>query len=177
MRKLFGAVLAAAALLSTTAANAQTATQDITITATVAGLCTVNGLATGTTDTATITVDANADVDTAVVAPANSPYASVACNGPSDLQVSSANGALTGPAAVAGFDNIIDYSATATWNAVDASIDTTTAPGSGATETGASAAVTAHTGNLSVAITPIANTNPLLAGGYTDTLTVTLTPQ
>lgn len=178
MRKYLGAVLAAAAFFTSTAANAQTATQDINLDATVNGICTIAGVATGVTDTATININPDASVDTTPVTPVNSPYASVACNGPSDLQVSSLNGALTGPTSVAGFDNIINYTATATWNAVNASIDTTTNPASGATETGtASPVATAHTGNLDVSITPAPNTDPLLVGSYTDTVTITLTPQ
>lgn len=178
MRKYLGAVLAAAAFFMTTAANAQTATQDINLDATVNGICTIAGVATGVTDTATIGINPDASVDTTAVTPSNSPYANVSCNGPSDLQVSSLNGALTGPATVAGFDNIIDYTATATWNSVNASVDTTTNAASGATENGTVVPVaTAHTGNLSVSITPAANTNPLLVGSYTDTVTITLTPQ
>jgi hypothetical protein len=178
MRKFLGAVLAAAALLSATAANAQTATQDITIDATVATTCTINNVATGTTDTATININADGSVNTGAVTPTSSPYANVACNAPSDLQVTSQNGGLTGPAAVVGFDNVINYSATATWNSVPASVNTATNAASGAPEAGTVAPVgTAHTGNLSVSITPAANSNPLVIGSYSDTLTVTVTPQ
>lgn len=178
MRKFLSAVLAAAALFTTTAANAQTATQDIVIDATVAAACTINNVATGVSDTATININADGSVDTSAVTPLNSPYLNVACNAPSDLQVTSQNGGLTGPAAVAGFDNVINYSADATWNSVTASVDTSTNGGSGAAEAGTAQSVaTAHTGNLAVSITPIANSNPLVLGNYSDTLTVTLIPQ
>jgi hypothetical protein len=172
MRKILGAVVAAAALFTATGANAQVATQDIEIDATVTGFCTVNGVAAGVDDTATINTTASGDVVVAAVTPNNSPYANVACNGPADISLSSANSGLT-TAAVApvGFEDVINYTATADWGGVQATINTATN-----TDTPDSTAG-ANSGNLDVLITPIANTDPLIVGTYNDTLTVTLTPQ
>ena len=178
MTRLFRAALFLAALFVTDAANAQTATQDINITATVTKACSVNNAATGTAGSATIPITAAGNVNAAVITPTGSPFAAVACNAPSNLQLTSLNGALTGPATASGFANIINYSASATWNSITASINTATTAGSGASETGTAQAVsTASSGNLTVSITPAANSLPLVLGTYTDTLRVTLTPQ
>ncbi len=101
MRKSILAVaMTAAASLIAGAANAQTATQDITINATVPKLCTVNLAANGAVDTATIAITAAADVDTTPVTPTNAPYTNVACNAPANLQLTSQGGGLTGPGSV-----------------------------------------------------------------------------
>ena len=168
----------AAALLVSTAAQAQSATQDITITASVVKTCSINSAATGTAGSATVPISAAGNVNTTSITPTGAPFGNVACNAPSNIQLSSINGALTGPAAAAGFDNIINYSATATWNSVTANLDTSTTGGSGSTETGSAQAVgTANSGNLTVSITPAANAQPLVIGTYSDTLRVSLTPQ
>jgi hypothetical protein len=161
-------------------AQAQVATQDINITATVLGACTINNVATGSpVGTATIPVNAAGAVTTTAITPTGSPFANVACNAASNLQLTSLNGGVrnTGTPG-AGFTNIINYQASATWNAVTANINTATNPAAAGAETGAVAAVaTAHAGNLTVTITPTANALPLITGSYTDTLRVTLTPQ
>lgn len=167
------------ALLGTTAASAQTATQDINISATVTKACTVNNAATGTAGSATIPVSAAGAVTTTAITPTGSPFANVACNAPSTLQLTSLTGGVknaTSPGS--GFTNIIDYQATATWNSVTASLDTSAVGGAAGNESGTGQAVaTANSGALTVQITPLANTLPLITGSYSDTLRVTLTPQ
>ena len=179
MRKsLLAMVMTAAASLVTSAANAQTATQDITISATVPKACTINNVGSGTLDTATIAITAAGAVNIAPVTPTAAPYANVACNAPSNLQLTSQGGGLTGPGAVGGFDNIINYTGSATWNSVTATVNTATVATAAGAEAGTAQAVaTANSGNLTVTITPTANAQPLVMGGYTDTLRVTLTPQ
>lgn len=178
MRKsILAVVMTAAASLIAGAANAQTATQDITINATVPKLCTVNLAANGAVDTATIAITAAADVDTTPVTPTNAPYTNVACNAPANLQLTSQGGGLTGPGSVPGFDNIINYTGSATWNSVTATVNTATVATAAGAEAGTAQAVGANTGSLSVTITPGANAQPLVMGNYSDTLRVTLTPQ
>ena len=81
-----------------------------------------------------------------------------------------------GTTPVTGFAAKIDYTASATWNSVTATIDTASA--SSAPYSGTAAPVaTAFSGSLSVSIVPTANSLPLLAGSYSDTLHVVLTPQ
>ena len=163
--------------LSHLSAIAQTATQDILITATVATFCSINNAASGPVDSAVITVDGAGAVDTTPVTPDNSPYANVACNAPSDLQLTSLNGGLTTGASAVGFDDFINYQAQATWNSVTASVDTSSSSGTGAVVGTAQPVATAFNGSLSVLITPTANAQPLVQGAYSDTLRVTLTPQ
>lgn len=161
-------------------AQAQTATRDINISATVTGACTINNVATGSpVGTATIPVSVAGAVTTTPITPTGSPFANVACNAASFLQLTSLSGGVVNAGAPgSGFTNIIDYQASATWNSVTATVDTSTAPAAAGAESGTQQSVgTAHSGNLSVTITPIANTMPLITGAYSDTLRITLTPQ
>lgn len=160
-------------------ASAQTATQDINISATVTKACTINNTATGTPGSATIPVTAAGAVTTTSITPTGSPFANVACNAASNLQLTSVNGGVvnaTSPGS--GFTNIIDYTASATWNSQTATIDTSANSAASGSETGSVVAVgTANSGTLTVSITPLANTLPLVVGAYSDTLRVSLTPQ
>lgn len=159
-------------------AMAQTATQDINISALVPKSCTIENVAAGAVDTATIAITAAGAVDTSPVTPTSSPYANVACNTPSDLQLTSLSGAVINASSLAGFTNIIDYTASATWHGVTATLNTATAPAAAGAESGTAQPVaTGFSGALSVLITPTANTLPLVQGAYADTLSVTLTPQ
>ena len=172
--------IAAFALVGASTAQAQTATQDINITATVVKTCTVNNVAVGSpVGTATIPITAAGAVNTAAITPTGSPFANVACNAPSNLQLTSLSGAVVNPAAaVGGFSKIIDYTASATWGGSTATVNTSTVATAIAAESGTAVAIAAaNSGNLSVTITPIANVLPLLVGTYTDTLRVTLIPQ
>ena len=83
----------------------------------------------------------------------------------------------TRPPPPAGFTNIIDYGATATWNGGSATINTAVPPTADTAELGTAVPVAAASGNLTVTITPLPNALPLVTGTYTDTLRVTLTPQ
>lgn len=173
------AAIAACGIFQSVSAHAQTATQDINITATVAGACTVNGAATGTPGSATIPTTGGV-VDTTPITPIGSPFANVACNSPSTLQLTSLNGGVFNSSTLSGFDNVIDYTASATWNSVTATIDTSTngASSVGGNETGSPESVaTSGSGSLSVTITPIINGQPLVTGSYADTLRITLMPQ
>lgn len=161
------------------AANAQTATQDINISATVTKACTINNVATGTAGSATITVSAAGAVSTTAITPTGSPFANVACNAASNLQLTSVSGGVvnaTSPGS--GFTNIINYTASAVWASQTASINTATIATASSSESGTAVAVaSAASGSLSVSITPTANTLPLVVGSYSDILRVTLTPQ
>jgi len=169
--------LLVAAVACPSIAAAQTATQDVQINATVNSVCTINNAATGGVSTVTIPVSAAGAVNTGTLTPSGSPFANVACNAPSNLQLTSQNGGVTTAAtAVTGFAGKIDYSASATWHSVTASINTSAAS-SGPFAGTAAPVATAFSGSLAVSITPIGNTLPLLAGSYTDTLHITLTPQ
>lgn len=180
MRK-FRAVssVVAFALISATAAQAQTATQDINISATVTKACTINNVATGTAGTAVIPVSVAGIVNTTAITPTGAPFANVACNAASFLQLSSLSGGVVNAGAPgSGFTNIINYTASATWNSVTATVNTATVATATGTETGAQQSVaTANSGNLTVTITPQLPSLPLITGAYADTLRITLTPQ
>ena len=151
-------------------------TRGFTVTGTVAKSCTVGGVA-HATDTATIPISAAGAVNTAVI---NRSYSSVACNAPSNVQLTSQNGAIkttgTGPAA---FTNLIDYSAAATFSGATASLNTATNPLATGPESGTAVSTTGTqpNGTMTVTITPQANVKTLIGGTYSDTLTITITPQ
>ena len=180
MRSFFiRAAIAAFAVASAASANAQTATQDINITATVTKACTVNNAVAGTAGTAVIPVTAAGAVTTTTITPTGSPFANVVCNAPSNLQLTSLSGGVVNAGtATAGFSKIIDYSASATWGGATATVDTSSTPAAAGSESGALAAIaTANAGSLTVSITPIANALPLIIGAYSDTLRVSIIPQ
>ena len=174
MRKILVSITAAfAALTVTTAANAQTATQDINITATVASYCTINNITGPAALNATIPVT-NGIVDATVI---SNTIASVACNNAADVIATSVlGGVTTGGAAATGATNIIDYTGVATFGGATSTIDTSSTATAAASEAG-NTAVTANaaTGNLVVTIDPVQPSLPLQPGAYTDTLRVTLT--
>lgn len=166
-------------LLTWSKVSAQVATQDINITATVAGMCTIDGLSSGTVANVVIPTP-NATVDVTPITLSGGTFANVVCNGPSTLLLTSLNGGVLNPVPAAGLDNVINYLAAATWNSVTASVNTSTNPAAslGGSEAGTPALVaSAGSGGLSVTITPTANGQPLAIGNYSDTLRVTLTPQ
>jgi hypothetical protein len=178
MRGLISVAVLVCAPVGMEVALAQTATQDINISATVNSACTINNAATGTADTAVIPITAAGNVNTASITPTNAPYANVACNAPSNLQLTSLNGGVKNATTASGFTNIINYTASATWHGVTATIDTSTTAGATGSESGTAEPVaTAFSGSLSVSITPLSNSLPLVQGSYTDTLRITLTPQ
>ena len=156
---------------------AQTATQEIEITATVPTFCSINNSATGGPSAAVIPISTAGAVVTSPITPTNSPFATVSCNAPSDLQLTSDNGGVTTGATALGFASYINYEAEATWNGVTASVDTTSSSGTGPVSGTAAPVPTAFAGSMSVVINPAANTLPLIQGAYSDTLRITLTPQ
>lgn len=178
MRFIALAVASVLALSCPAVCMAQTATQDIQISAQVNATCTINNAANGGVSTATIGITAAGAVNTSTVVPSGSPFANVACNAPSNLRLTSQSGGVkTASAAVTGFAGRINYTASATWNSVTANIDTSLAGATGPYQGANAPVATAFSGSLSVSITPTANTEPLLAGTYSDTLRVTLIPQ
>jgi hypothetical protein len=149
----------------------------LNVSATVVGSCTIGGVNTPSADTATIPVNASGNVVTTAI---NRSYVSVVCSGISNVQLTSLNGAVKSSAtAVSGFSKLINYSATATFFGASATLNTATIPTATGSESGSASSTSSGSpsGTMSVAITPAANTSPLLAGSYTDTLRITITPQ
>ncbi len=169
MRILWRLAMIACAIFGLSlSASAQTATQNINLNATVADYCTISGAATAADQNRTITVTSGV-VDTAPLTQVT--VANVACSKISDLTLTSTNTGLTGPGIVTGFDNVIHYTAAASFDGAAPSLDTSS------TNTVTAATTAAATGTLTVDITPQANTLPMATGNYADVLVVTLTPQ
>ena len=174
MRKfLVSAMFTLVAFAGAGVANAQTATQDINISATVASYCTINNLTTGTVINATIPVT-NGVVTTT---PISNTVASIACNNVADVVATSQSGGVTtGSAAPTGTTNTINYTGAATFDGVTSTINTATIAGIGASEAGNTATTaSAATGNLVVSITPAQPALPLAPASYSDVLRVTMT--
>lgn len=162
------AMIAISSIGLSLSASAQTATQNINLNAIVADYCSISGTATGAAQNRTITVTSGS-VDTAALSQVT--VANVACSKVSDLTLTSTNTGLTGPAAAGGFQNVIHYTAAASFDGATPTLDTS------ATNTVTAATTAAATGNLTVDITPQSNASPMVAGNYSDVLVVTLTPQ
>ena len=147
-----------------------------TVTGAVAGVCTIGGIAHPTADVATIPISAVGVVNTS---PIPKSYLNAACNAPSQLQLTSQKGAVTTTSSATGFAKLINYSATASFSGANASLNTATNPAATGPESGTAIAASGGTptGTLSVTITPQANSQPLITGSYSDTLTITITPQ
>ena len=153
------------------------ASRGFTVTGTVTKVCTIGGVAHPSADAATIPITAAGAVNTAVI---NKSYASVVCNTPSNVQMTSQNGAVTNAGtASAGFTNLINYSSTAVFSGASASLNTATNPLATGPESGTAVSTTGTlpTGTMTVTITPQANVLKLISGTYSDTLTITITPQ
>lgn len=162
-------VLGVALAISSTSALAQTATQNINLNATVTDFCSIAGAATGAVQTRTITVT-NGNVVTAPLSQVS--VASVACTKISNLTLTTTNTGLTTAGSNGSFQNVIHYTAAASFAGAAPTLVTSSATtATAATNTGANG------GTLTVDITPSANTLPMLAGNYADVLVVTLTPQ
>lgn len=168
--------LGVAALLGLVSAPAFATDQDINITATVSGFCTIEGSLTPGADT--VNWDSLVTTGFITATATNRTYA-VICNRATDISLTSLNGALTtASAAAVGFENIINYTAGVSGFATIAAGSTaTTATAVGSETLGTAIRATAGSENITVAITPVVNTNPLVEGTYTDTLRLTITPQ
>lgn len=150
--------------------------QDINLSATVAGFCRIDGSTTPAADTVDLTpLVTGGDISATQT---DRTYA-VVCNKATDISLTSQNGAMTtASAAATGFENIINYTAGASGFATVATGSTaTTATAAGAETLGTATRATPGAANITVSITPIANTDPLVEGTYADTLTLSITPQ
>lgn len=171
MRKSLSIIIPLVMLASP--ATAQDATGTVDISGTVAGRCLF------TTDNATITLgelalpgtDANAGKLKASVIDGRNATLVGWCNNAASTMEVEATKLVNSANAATGFTNSIDYLATASANAVDAS-DTTTVAGAGDP-----ADVGMFTGDILVTLSQASTDGGLLvAGDYTGQVTVTLKP-
>jgi hypothetical protein len=176
MRKI--AIFAALIGLSSGAAHAQgVATQNVNLTATVNGYCTIDGAPTGTVRNVTVPV-ANG-----VVTPGNLAIGGqdgqVICTSNARIQLTTTNKGLTNTLGASDpFVSKIHYTATAAYNGKTETIDTTTAT-AGTPTTGQVTTAGAQTNmalQLGLNITATPPGRYLANGTFTDTLIVTLSP-
>ncbi len=169
MLRLFARVACAGLFLQfSSAANA--VDQNIVLTATVGKYCTIANSATPADDIVSVPVVSGV-VSTAQIV---RNYA-VVCNSAAAVTLNSTNGAMTTTTtSLGGFDTFIDYSARAS-GFVNTTTGTTT-HGGGPQLLGSANTSGASSATLTVTIQPIAGSNPLAGGDYTDTLKVSITP-
>lgn len=146
------------------------------VTGTVAKACTIGGSYNPGADSVTIPVSSAGVVDTS---PIVKNYANAECNSPANVQLISQNGGVRATSSVTGFSNVINYSATGAFSSAVAPIDTSTNPSSTGPEYGPIVPTTGDTpsGTLTATITPQSSSLPLVTGTYSDTLSITITPQ
>lgn len=170
MRKLM--ILAIPAVLAASPALAQSgsATGTVNIDGSVAGRCTFT-LPSVTLSLGELSLVSNGKLDTSKV---NGKTATLTgwCNNTAATMAVTTTQLTTGTAAPTGFDNRVDYTATATANAASAA-DTSLTAGAGTAST-----VGLFTGNILVTLSAASSPSNglMVAGGYTGNVVVTLTP-
>jgi hypothetical protein len=177
IKKLTAAIMFASAA-NLLASGASATTQDINLSATVTGFCRIAGSLTPTADSVTIPIDytTGADVDTTQILR----VFAVVCNKATNISLTSINGGLIGPTAATGFEHIINYTAELSGFVTLAagSTATTGTASVGANESlGSTTRATPGAASVTMTITPLANTDPLAAGSYADTLRLIIAPQ
>jgi hypothetical protein len=149
-------------------------TQDINLTATVPGMCSISDSLSPTSITQNLAIDVTGRVATT---PIDVTFP-IACNKPAAMVLTSSNFGLTGPAVFAGHDIKIDYAVTTSGIFPPVTLNTRlnapSLPDGGSPYASASAGPA--NGTLSLRITPAVSTFPLAAGSYSDTLRLTVTP-
>jgi len=179
MRKFI--LIAAALAAMTGTAHAQgVATQQVGLSANVNGYCTIDGTSTGSARSAVVNT-ANGRVATPGNLALSGSSSNVICTSNATIQLTTANGGMTNPAEVpdANYVNKIHYTAMATYNGKTESLTTTDATSAGFTTAGAVTTAGAQTNTpleLAVDIAATPANRFLVNGGYSDTITVTLTP-
>lgn len=167
--------LPAAALLAAVAATpAFSASQDVRLTASVESRCTISDSVSPAALVQDLVVNENGFISTAPVQVSFPVY----CNTPSTLILSSANKGMTGPNS-ANFAKVVHYSVRLTGPQLPMfgmyTAEYFTMPdGSSMARDNNTAGIN---GNLTLVITPVANTTPLASGIYSDTVTLTIVPQ
>lgn len=172
MRRL----LVGASVLAIVATGAMATDQNIIITATVSSFCSIGSTGSGTVSPdATINLGAFA-AGGVTATPGSVSLGTVACNKASKARLTSTKGALLGPAAISGSQNYINYNATTTGLAANATVAAIVTTGSAAVTAGSDAAqASAFSATVGVTVTPVA-ASLVAPGSYSDTLVFAITP-
>lgn len=165
-------IAALAIPLASGAASAQTATGTVAINGTVASRCSLS-LSSATISLGEMSQVADGRLNAAVVNGQNRTLTGF-CNGATARMTVEAQPLLNPATAATGFDNRVDYTATAVANSVsgtDSSLAASPGPGT-------SVAIGAFAGNVVVTLSAASSPNNgiLVAGGYNGQVLVTLTP-
>lgn len=163
------AALAALPLTVVSVAYAQSVQHDVNITASVPAFCTVDNPSTSSS----LVIDVNQQ--TGAVSPLGKSVVigTAACNAAATVSSVSSQGGIknANPSLPAGFTNIIQYKSDVYFAGFKQStIATPTKQGTAGITGGAEG------GELKVTVTPTVPTLPLTQGSYSDTVTVTITP-
>ena len=176
-------MLMAAAVLAGLAGAAEAqgvATQNIELTANVGGYCTIDGTATGAARSGTV-LTANGKVASPGPVTLTGSNGQVICTSNAKIQLTTARGGMTGvtPAPGDQYTNKIHYTVTANYNGTTETLTTTDAMPANFMTAGTNTVGGAQTNQpLTLSVTTLATPTSkfLTNGGYSDTITVTLTP-
>jgi hypothetical protein len=177
-------VLMAAAVLAGLAGAAEAqgvATQNIELTANVGGYCTIDGTATGAARSGTV-LTANGKVASPGPVTLSGSNGQVICTSNAKIQLTTASGGMTGittPPSTE-YTNKIHYTVTASYNGTTETLTTIDGMQSNFMTAGTDTQGGAQTNQpLTLTVTTLATPAGkfLTNGGYSDTITVTLTPQ
>lgn len=175
--------------LSTSAVAQSAATGTVNVNATVLGTCRINASASaGTLATVDFSTTAVAGapgtagtgskdiiVGSGAVIGGSLSTNTAVCNVASHITLKTASGASINPAAATpSHQNFFDYTAVVTFDTATATLDTSAVAALG-TVTSAAPTSGPASGALGITITSQAPTKPLVAGNYTDVMTITLT--
>jgi hypothetical protein len=161
-----------ALLLSLAPSLAIAASQDIQLTATVPGYCSISSADTPAAVVQDLVVDSTGRISTQPVS-LNFP---VTCNKASSLSLSTTNKGLRGPDAPY-FEKVINYSVQADGVFGGLAMQTDSyQTGSDGQSIHKVSSENGVDGFVSIKVTPFANVIPLAAGSYSDTLRVTISP-
>lgn len=153
------------------------ASQSISVGATVPKFCRIGGSTSPSQLTQNIDTTGPGTISTSDV---TFDLGAVVCNSTSTVQLSSPNGAMfaNGVNPVSNFDHTIKYSAR-----LSGFGDAVTLTAGNTSRSSVTSGAPAERGpinaanSVTVKVTPAANTNPILAGNYSDTITVLINPK
>lgn len=164
------AALAALPLTAVSVAYAQSVQHDVNLSATVPSFCTVDNPNTSSS----LVIDVNQQTGAVSPLQKSVTIGQASCNAVATVSSTSSKGGLknSNTALPIGFTNVIQYKGDVYFAGFKQStINTPTTQGSVGTTGGAEG------GDLRVTVTPTVPSLPLTQGNYSDTITVTITPQ
>lgn len=173
MKKLLiGTGVAAALVAGVGSANA--VDQQIVLGGTVASFCTIDGSTSPGAITPSFPTVTDGNVPGGLTM--DVPIGDVVCNSNANVTLTSANGAAITGTSAAGFQNYVNYKASVSSPASVMLEANSTTGTTNALSAGPAASGGPSSGAVSVHLESVANTLPLVAGAYNDTLTVSINP-